>query len=109
MPDPVAVNSMFARIARRYDVANRLLSGGIDVWWRRRLVSAVKRSQPRLILDVATGSGDVAFTLSRALNPAVQITRVDFCEPMLKEAEIKKNQSAQLLNVNFRQADGPAL
>src|SRR3954468_10005490 len=105
MPDPVAVNSMFARIARRYDVANRLLSVGIDVWWRRRLVAAVKRSAPSLVLDVATGSGDVAFTLSRALPPSVQITGVDFCEPMLKEAELKKKQGAQFVNVSFRQAD----
>ena len=40
MPDPVAVNSMFGRIARRYDLANLVLCGGIDTWWRRRLVTA---------------------------------------------------------------------
>ena len=65
MPDPAAVNSMFGRIARRYDLANRVLSGGIDIYWRIRLVSAVvRRSNPSSVLDLATGSGDVAFALA---------------------------------------------
>src|SRR3954471_750482 len=93
MPDPVAVNSMFARIARRYDAANRLLSGGVDVWWRRQLVAAVRTTGPRDVLDLATGSGDVAFALSRALPSAVRITGMDFCQPMLDQAEIKKSEA----------------
>src|SRR5512141_2125017 len=111
MPDPVAVNSMFGRIARRYDVANRLLSGGVDVWWRRRLVAAVKSSTPSDVLDLATGSGDVAFALSRGLPPAVSITGMDFCQPMLDEAEMKKNAAGaeRYANVTFRQGDGLAL
>ena len=63
MPDPVAVNSMFGRIARRYDLANVLLSFGIDRYWRWRLMRAVRRAQPAEILDLATGSGDVAEAL----------------------------------------------
>ena len=111
MPDPVAVNSMFGRIARRYDVANRLLSGGLDVWWRRQLVAAVRRRSPTDILDLATGSGDVAFALSRSLPAGVHITGMDFCQPMLDEAEIKKTASGagRYANVLFRQGDGLAL
>src|SRR3954466_853069 len=89
MPDPSAVNSMFGRIARRYDMANRVLSGGLDVAWRRRLVSAVRAVQPAAVLDLATGSGDVAFALSRGLPRGTTITAMDFCLPMLKEAESK--------------------
>ncbi|MET0261876.1 MAG: bifunctional demethylmenaquinone methyltransferase/2-methoxy-6-polyprenyl-1,4-benzoquinol methylase UbiE [Rariglobus sp.] len=109
MPDPVAVNSMFARIARRYDVANRLLSGGVDVWWRRRLTAAVKRQNPSDVLDLATGSGDVAFTLSKHLPPETAITGMDFCQPMLDEAVIKQQSSGRFPNVTFRQGDGMAL
>lgn len=90
MADPVAVNSMFGRIAHRYDLANRVLSGGIDIHWRSRLVAAVKRSRPRNVLDLATGSGDVAFALARALRPDVGVFGMDFCEPMLERAETRK-------------------
>ncbi|ATC65924.1 bifunctional demethylmenaquinone methyltransferase/2-methoxy-6-polyprenyl-1,4-benzoquinol methylase UbiE [Nibricoccus aquaticus] len=109
MPDPVAVNSMFSRIARRYDIANHLLSGCMDFGWRRKLVAAVKRSAPRDILDLATGSGDVAFALGNKLPSTVPITGMDFCQPMLDEAEIKKRQSRRFDNVTFRQGDGLAL
>src|SRR5271165_3807858 len=90
MADPVAVNSMFGRIAHRYDLANRVLSGGIDIYWRSRLVGAVKRARPRNVLDIATGSGDVAFALRRGLRPEVGVYGMDFCEPMLERAEKRK-------------------
>jgi demethylmenaquinone methyltransferase/2-methoxy-6-polyprenyl-1,4-benzoquinol methylase len=110
MPDPVEVNSMFSRIARRYDVANHLLSGGIDVWWRRCLVRAVQQAKPRKILDLATGSGDVAFALSRGVPTADKIVGMDFCQPMLDEA-VKKQAArpGMAANVLFQQGDGLAL
>ena len=108
MPDPTAVNSMFARIASRYDLANRLLSGGSDVWWRHRLVAAVARSRTRDILDLATGSGDVAFALSRKMLSANNIIGMDFCQPMLDEAERKKSAAGQshYANIRFQAGDG---
>jgi demethylmenaquinone methyltransferase/2-methoxy-6-polyprenyl-1,4-benzoquinol methylase len=109
MPDPAAVNTMFARIARRYDLANRLLSGGADRRWRRRLVAAVRRAGPRAVLDLATGSGDVALALGRALPVGVEIIGMDFCRPMLAEAEAKQRRAGGPANVSFRLGDGLAL
>ena len=111
MPDPVAVNSMFGRIARRYDLTNRLLSGGMDLWWRRRLVAAVRRTAPKDVLDLATGSGDVAFALARRLPPSTPITGMDFCQPMLDAAEVKKAAAGPVryANIVFLQGDGLAL
>ncbi len=106
MPDPKAVNSMFARIAGRYDLANHLLSGGIDFRWRRRLVRAVHDAQPGAVLDLATGSGDVVFALADALPPGVQLTGMDFCQPMLDEAERKKKSHPRWAPISFKQGDG---
>ena len=111
MPDPIAVNSMFGRIARRYDIANFLLAGGMDSWWRRGLVAAVHRRKPREVLDLATGSGDVAFALARKLELNTPILGMDFCQPMLDQAVAKQQKagSDRYLHVTFRQGDGLAL
>ncbi len=100
---------MFGRIARRYDLANRLLSLGTDISWRRQLVRAVQRCHPRDILDLATGSGDVALALARALPPETRIVGMDFCAPMLVEAEKKRAASPFAQNIIFREGDGLAL
>jgi demethylmenaquinone methyltransferase/2-methoxy-6-polyprenyl-1,4-benzoquinol methylase len=104
MPDPLAVNSMFGRIAHRYDLVNRVLSGGIDLYWRSCLVSAVRRSLPNEVLDLATGSGDVALALARGLPIGTHIVGMDFCEPMLREAEAKRARQS-LDRVEFRHGD----
>lgn len=109
MPDPKAVNSMFARIAGRYDVANHLLSGGVDFWWRQRLVRLVHDAHPGAVLDLATGSGDVAFALADGLPPGTRITGMDFCQPMLDEAVKKRSDSRRWTQIEFRQGDGMAL
>jgi demethylmenaquinone methyltransferase/2-methoxy-6-polyprenyl-1,4-benzoquinol methylase len=108
MPDPVAVSSMFGRIAPRYDVANHVLSLGLDFGWRRKLVRAVKRHSPHDILDLATGSGDVAFALSRELPGGTKIVGMDFCRPMLDQANLKKSREpeARKPDLTFREGDG---
>lgn len=91
MPDATKVNSMFARIASRYDLANRMLSFGIDRIWRNRLVEEVDNRSPKTVIDLATGSGDVAFALREGLDRGVTIQGLDFCAPMVEEAKRKQN------------------
>jgi demethylmenaquinone methyltransferase/2-methoxy-6-polyprenyl-1,4-benzoquinol methylase len=109
MPDSKAVNSMFARIAGRYDLANHLLSGGLDFGWRQRLVRAVHDVRPGAVLDLATGSGDVAFALADNLPTPVTITGMDFCQPMLDEAISKQIANPRWQKIAFKVGDGLAL
>lgn len=109
MPKGSAVSGMFGGIASRYDCANHVLSGGIDYYWRRRLVSMVKEHEPRRVVDLATGSGDVAFALKKALGDGSQVTGLDFCRPMLEVAELKKSRSGYPKDVEFGFGDCMAL
>lgn len=92
MAEGSAVRQMFSGIASRYDFANRMLSLGLCVGWRQRLVQAVEAEKPQHIVDLATGSGDVAFALERSLPQGTTITGYDFCEPML---EIGRQRAAR--------------
>ncbi len=76
------VSRMFDRIAPYYDFLNRLLSAGIDVYWRKRAVAMIQRPEGRQILDVATGTADLALEIRRQL-PDVRITGVDISNEML--------------------------
>ncbi len=96
---------MFAGIAGRYDLANHLLSGGIDFYWRRVLTRMVRAFGPQEVVDLATGSGDVAFKLRDRLGPEVPVTGLDFCEPMLEEARAKRARKAKYQNLHFEFGD----
>ena len=61
---PEAISAMFGRVAARYDVMNHVMGGGLDIYWRWRLVRAVAAQQPARVLDIATGSGDVLLALN---------------------------------------------
>ncbi|TDU81363.1 demethylmenaquinone methyltransferase/2-methoxy-6-polyprenyl-1,4-benzoquinol methylase [Prosthecobacter fusiformis] len=86
MQDAGYVKKAFAGIARRYMLANHVLSMGIDVLWRRKTSSLVAAHQPRLILDLATGSGDLARELQRRC-PNAKVLGADFSLPMMREAQ----------------------
>jgi demethylmenaquinone methyltransferase/2-methoxy-6-polyprenyl-1,4-benzoquinol methylase len=79
---------MFGRIARRYDLANHVLSGGADFLWRRRAAKIVEGWQPKRVLDLAAGSGDLALAIQRRL-PQAAITVADFSPEMLEIARRK--------------------
>ena len=76
------IAAMFDAIAPRYDLLNRVLSGGIDRRWRTKAVNWLKEHEPRRILDIATGTADLAVEAMR-LNPE-KIVGVDIAEEMLR-------------------------
>jgi demethylmenaquinone methyltransferase / 2-methoxy-6-polyprenyl-1,4-benzoquinol methylase len=79
---------MFDRIARRYDLANHVLSFGQDFFWRRRAAEIVAEWNPACVLDLATGSGDLALALQHKI-PRAQIVGLDFSNAMLALARGK--------------------
>lgn len=86
MPDPTAVESMFSRIAGRYDLLNRTLSMGIDQRWRKRVVREAGDLAGKQVVDVCTGTGDLAVALGRA---GAQVIGADFTHAMLLHAPAK--------------------
>ena len=76
------VAEMFNHIAFRYDFLNRFLSAGIDVYWRKKAIKELLAINPQQILDVATGTGDVAIMMTKYLSPK-KITGIDISEGML--------------------------
>lgn len=85
------VADMFDNIAYRYDFLNRFLSAGIDIWWRKKAIGQLKKLNPKIILDVATGTADVAIMTTSLLHPD-KITGIDISDGMLQigRAKIKK-------------------
>jgi len=90
------VADMFDHIAYRYDFLNRFLSAGLDISWRRKALGFLKELQPKKLLDVATGTADVAIMASGLLKPET-ITGIDISEGML-EIGRKKVQKLGLQN-----------
>ena len=82
------MQAIFSAIARRYDLANHLLSAGLDFSWRRLAGEIVRKWEAARVLDVATGSGDLAQTI-RTRCPQAVVVGADFCQPMLLTAARK--------------------
>jgi demethylmenaquinone methyltransferase/2-methoxy-6-polyprenyl-1,4-benzoquinol methylase len=97
---------MFGCIARRYDLANHLLSCGIDFYWRRRAAEIVAGWRPHRIADLATGTGDLALALQKKM-PDAEIVGVDFLQEMLDLARrkgVRQIVLADAMNLPFGDA-----
>ena len=91
---------MFNKIAKRYDFLNRLLSGGIDINWRKKAIAQLKELKPKTVLDVATGTADVALMTYKALKPA-KIIGIDISDGMLElgRKKIEKQGLQQVIEL----------
>jgi demethylmenaquinone methyltransferase/2-methoxy-6-polyprenyl-1,4-benzoquinol methylase len=86
--EPDQVRTMFGLIARRYDLANHVLSCGFDFYWRKRVSAIAEAWNPGKILDLATGTGDLALVLQKNF-PATDVIGADFSPEMLEIAKRK--------------------
>lgn len=107
-PKAEQVKEMFDNIAPAYDFMNRAMTLGIDKLWRRRAVKMVAATRPYRILDIATGTGDLAVQLARKTT-AEEIVGVDLSEGMLERARLKIERVGLSHIISFRQGDSLAL
>ena len=108
MSDPNDTTAMFDAIAPHYDTLNHLLSFHIDKIWRRKTASVVSRHHPNTILDVATGTADLAIRM--ALNiPNAQVTAIDCSQAMLKTGRKKVDRRNLNRQITLIQAHAEAL
>ena len=99
------VRKMFGEIAPKYDRMNHLLSMNVDKYWRRRTVRIVQPEGNGPILDVCTGTGDLAFAFYNATGGDVSIVGADFCPEMLDVGEEKKQKAGINGQLSFVEAD----
>lgn len=102
------VAQMFNSIAGKYDFLNHFLSAGIDIYWRKRAVKIMGQNKPALILDIATGTGDLAIEALQ-LNPR-KIIGVDISEGMLAigQEKIKKRQLTDKIELQLGDSENLA-
>jgi demethylmenaquinone methyltransferase/2-methoxy-6-polyprenyl-1,4-benzoquinol methylase len=103
---PIA--AMFDRISPKYDALNHLLSLNIDKVWRKKTAKTVAKSQPKTILDLATGTADLALALAKR-NPQAHIIGMDISEKMLDIGKAKVAQRKMESQIELRLGDAAAL
>ena len=99
------VQKMFGEIAPKYDRMNHLLSMNTDRYWRWKTVRRLKPDNSGPILDVCTGTGDLAIAFCKKTKGAVDVIAADFCEEMLEIGRTKKNRLQWGDKIDFVQAD----
>lgn len=98
------VTKMFDTISKNYDGLNRVISFGIDIKWRKKVVAIVKEVQPRTILDIATGTGDLAINLAQT--NADKIIGLDISSGMLDIGKVKVKKYALENTIEMILGDG---
>lgn len=101
------VEDMFDNISENYDGLNRVISLGRDIAWRKKVIRWVGKTKPKTILDIATGTGDLAIQFAENTN-ATKIVGLDLSEGMLKVAR-KKTAKKGVPNIEFIKGDSEAL
>lgn len=102
------VEQMFDNIAPTYDRLNHILSFNIDKLWRKRVVRMLRKSHPAMVMDMATGTGDLAIAMARRMSD-VRILGVDLSEEMLAVARQKIEREGLKDRIEVRKGDAENL
>ena len=102
------VAEMFDRIAGRYDFMNRFLSARTDIGWRKKAISLLKKDEPKNILDIATGTADMAIRAYKMLNPD-QITGIDISTQMLEIGKKKVDKEGLAGKIRLQVGDSETI
>lgn len=105
----IRIRRMFGNIAPSYDLLNHLLSANVDHYWRWRTTRLVPPRGNEPILDLCTGTGDLALAYYRAAAGRVPITGADFCHEMLVRAVKKAGENRVAQRIRFLEADAQRL
>jgi demethylmenaquinone methyltransferase/2-methoxy-6-polyprenyl-1,4-benzoquinol methylase len=103
------VNRMFSSIAPRYDLLNHILSFGLDKGWRRRVASETMKIGCQEILDVCTGTGDMAIELCRQWKGQVHIEAIDFSRELIEIGKRKMKKAGLNGAISFEESNAEAL
>jgi demethylmenaquinone methyltransferase/2-methoxy-6-polyprenyl-1,4-benzoquinol methylase len=103
------IRGMFGHIAPSYDFLNHLLSLNVDRYWRWRTTRLVPPVESGPVLDLCTGTGDLALAYDRAARGRVSIVGADFCQPMLERAVVKTQRARATGRIRFVEADAQHL
>jgi demethylmenaquinone methyltransferase/2-methoxy-6-polyprenyl-1,4-benzoquinol methylase len=96
---------IFDGIHKRYDLLNRLFSFGRDIYWRRRMAKAVEKNENQHLLDLAAGTGDVAFSLLKHCPQISHAYGCDMARKMLESAQKKAHKKKQDKKISFIMGD----
>ena len=102
------IAEMFDNVSPKYDFLNHLLSGGIDFWWRKKAISMLRAEKPQLILDIATGTGDLAVEAVKQLKPE-KVIGVDISEGMLSFGREKMKKLGLESKIELQMGDSEKL
>lgn len=107
--DPAAISGMFDAIAGRYDLLNGVLSGGLDRYWRRKAIRSLALTGSERLLDVCTGTADVAMAGAKSRSGAARVVGVDFAGAMLQRGLAKVRARALDSRITLVRGDATRL
>jgi demethylmenaquinone methyltransferase/2-methoxy-6-polyprenyl-1,4-benzoquinol methylase len=107
--DAKTVEQMFSRIASRYDLLNHLLSLGLDIGWRKRVAKETGKINCRRILDVCTGTGDMAIELCRFWTDKAHVDAIDFSHELIEIGRKKIKRANMDERITLREGNAERL